>query len=180
MLVSIVVTAVASYEISGILVRKVIDSNAQTLDLTKVFVNISIIDLVWILIFFILGYILFSILNVLAGSTVSKIEDLQMAMMPTSFISVIGFYLAYFATFVNPESTLSKVAIYIPVSAPFYIPAALLSQDISVVNILISLAILIVSNILLIMFAAKVYSIAILHNGNRLKIKHLINIYKEA
>ena len=179
MLVSIIVTAVASYEISGILVRKVIDSNAQTLDLSKVFVNISIIDLVWILIFFILGYILFSILNVLAGSTVSKIEDLQMAMMPTSFISVIGFYLAYFATFVNPESTLSKVAIYIPVSAPFYIPAALLSQDISVVNILISLAILIVSNILLIMFAAKVYSIAILHNGNRLKIKHLINIYKE-
>ena len=115
------------------------------------FVNISIIDLVWILIFFILGYILFSILNVLAGSTVSKIEDLQMAMMPTSFISVIGFYLAYFATIVNPESTLAKVAVYVPVSSPFYIPAALLSQDISVVSILISLAILIVSNILLIM-----------------------------
>ena len=59
MLVSIVVTAIASYEISGILVRKVIDSNAQTLDLSKVFVNISIIDLVWILIFFLLVYILF-------------------------------------------------------------------------------------------------------------------------
>lgn len=179
MLISIVVTALASYEISGVLVRKFIDSNAKAIDLSKIFANISIIDVVWILIFFVLGYILFSIINVISGSTVSKIEDLQMAMMPSSFISVIGFYLAYSAALGSTESTLSKIAIYVPVSAPFYIPAALFSQDISVVNILISLAILIVSTVLLIMFAARVYSIAILHNGNRLKIKHLINIYKE-
>lgn len=180
MFISIIVTSLASYKISSVLVEKFIDSNFKPIDLGKIFASVSIADIVWVLIFFIGGYILFSIINVIAGSTVSKIEDLQMAMMPSTFIALIGFYLAYIASIGSGESYLAKIAMYVPISAPFYIPTVLITKDISVINILISITILIVSNALLIMFASKVYSIAILHNGNRLKIKDLISIYKQA
>lgn len=175
---AIIVTALVSYELSGVLVKKFIDSAAKTVDLSLVFSAVDPIDIVWIVLFFILGYVLYAIFNALVGSTISKLEDLNMAMMPVSFLSLIGFYLSYMALTV-PGTTMAKVATFLPFSAPFYIPAAVISSDIPVATIGISLAILIVSIVLLILFTSKVYSVVILHTGNRLKFKDLFEIFKE-
>lgn len=175
---AIIITALASYEISGIMVKKFIDSTAKTVDLSLVFSTVSILDIVWIVLFFILGYTLYAVLNALVGATVSKLEDLNMAMMPVSLLSMIGFYLAYMAT-AMPDSGISKLAAIIPFSSPFYIPAAIISSDIPIMTIAIALLVIIVSIILLILFTARVYSVVILHTGNRLKFKDLFFIFNE-
>ena len=48
------------------------------------------------IIYFLLGYFVYSLLYALTGSTVSKPEDIQSANGPVAILAVVGFYLSYF------------------------------------------------------------------------------------
>ncbi|WP_346899234.1 ABC transporter permease [Clostridium sp. UBA7503] len=173
---SILLTSYISFIGSGAIVKKFIDSSANVFDISAVLGKIPVIQVILIILFFILGYVLYAIINALVGATISKLEDLNTAIMPVSFISIIGFYLAY-AAIMSPESVIGTIATYVPFSAPFYIPSMILSETIGIVQMGVSLLILIVTIIVLTLFTARVYSVVILHTGNRLKIKDLFTIF---
>jgi len=174
---SILLAAYVSFVGSGAIVEKFINTSANVFDISSVLSRIPVLQVILIILFFILGYVLYAVINALVGATISKLEDLNTAIMPVSFISIIGFYLAY-AAIMAPNSTVATIATYVPFSAPFYIPSMILSGTIGVKEMLISLLILIGSIVLFTMFTAKVYSVVILHTGNRIKIKDLFTIYK--
>jgi len=173
---SILLTAYISFVGSGAIVKKFIDTSANIFDISAVLGKIPVIQVVLIILFFILGYVLYAIINALVGATISKLEDLNTAIMPVSFISIIGFYLAY-AAIMSPESVIGTIATYVPFSAPFYIPSMILSETIGIVQMGVSLLILIATIVVLTLFTARVYSVVILHTGNRLKIKDLFTIF---
>lgn len=173
---SILLTAYISFIGSGAIVKKFIDTSANIFDISAVLGKIPVVQVVLIILFFILGYVLYAIINALVGATISKLEDLNTAIMPVSFISIIGFYLAY-AAIMSPESVIGTIATYVPFSAPFYIPSMILSETVGIVQMGVSLLILIATIVVLTLFTAKVYSVVILHTGNRLKIKDLFTIF---
>ena len=79
----------------------------------------------------------------MCGAAVSKVEDLNSAMMPVSIIVVIGFYLGYFTSVAGGGSNaLSKLALYLPISSPFAVPFKILTGDIATQELLISMGIL--------------------------------------
>ncbi|MPQ42961.1 ABC transporter permease [Clostridium tarantellae] len=176
--ISILIVALVSFKVSELIVIKFIDSSASIFKISSLFANISGMDILWIIIFFIFGYALYSILNALAGATVSKLEDLNIAIMPVSFISIIGFYLAIIGVS-TPNSIISKIALYMPFSSPFYLPTIVLTENLAISKILLSLAILIATIIILIFFTSRVYSVVILQTGNRVTISDLFNIFKK-
>ncbi|SHE79824.1 ABC transporter permease [Clostridium fallax] len=175
---SIIIISLLSYSVSGILVKKFINSSATTINLSAIFSSVSPLDVLFIILFFILGYTVYALCNSLAGSTISKVEDLNMAMMPVSMLGVVGFYIAIIALSSNAP-LMVKLATFIPFASPFYVPAMLVSNNIPISETLASLAIIVVFIVILIIFTQKVYSVAILHNGNRLKFKDLFRIFKE-
>lgn len=175
--IAIILTAVLSLKVSGEFTKKIIFEDASVLDITTITSTVSIGKMLIIILFFILGYILYSILNALLGATVSKLEDLNMAMMPVSTISILGFYLALGALQSQGIKGISTIASYVPFSSPFYIPSAILGGNVTSSQIIIGLVILIITIVLLMLFTVRVYSVVILHNGNRLKIKDLISIF---
>lgn len=177
--VTIVLTAIISLKISGDIAVKSIFEGAKVIDISAIISKIPLVQMIAVVVFFILGYILYSILNALVGATVSKLEDLNMAMMPVSFISIIGFYLAYMALAMQGGSAISMVASYMPFSSPFYIPSTILGGNAKMSELLIALIILIVTIVLLMLFTVRVYSVVILHTGNRLKIKDLFSIFSK-
>ena len=174
--ISILVVAFISFVGSGAIVKSVIDPNANIFDLSAIFGKVPPIQWILIILFFILGYVVYAVLNALVGATVSKLEDLNTAIMPVSFISIIGFYLAYMGT-MTPDSIVGTIATYVPFSCAFFIPSVILSGTISTVSMLISLLILIATIVLLVLFTSRVYSVVILQTGNRVKIKDLFSIY---
>ncbi|MHB8062472.1 MAG: ABC transporter permease, partial [Ruminiclostridium sp.] len=105
-------------------------------------------------------------------------EDVNSAMMPMSFVTIIAFYLPY-STFMNPDSTVARVASLIPLSSPFSVPSRLLSTDVPLWEIATSLLILIASIVLIGTISIKLYSFAVLHYGDRLKLSTLFKISKE-
>ncbi len=133
--------------------------------------------IILIIIYFILGYILYALMNAVVGATVSKAEDVNSAMMPMSFITIISFYLAY-GTFAIPDSTMARVTSLIPFTSPFSIPSRLMSTEVPAWEIALSLFILVVAIGLIGSLSIKLYSFAVLHYGDRLKIGKLFQMSK--
>ena len=129
-------------------------------------------------IYFILGYSVYALLYALTGSTVSKPEDIQSANGPVAILAVIGFYLSYF-TMMNPTSDLNIFASMFPISSPFCMPFRVMMGVTNNTEVLISLAILIVTILIVAKVAIKIYSNAILNYGTKLTIKDIIKTYRD-
>lgn len=128
-------------------------------------------------IYFILGYALYALLYALTGSTVSKPEDVQSANGPIAIVAVIGFYLAYF-TMMNPTSELNKLAAILPISSPFCMPFRVMMGIASNKDIIVSIAVLLVSILIIAKVSIKIYSQAILNYGNKISFKDIVKLYK--
>lgn len=139
------------------------------------FNNVTPFALLMAIIYFILGFALYAMLNAVVGSTVSKAEDVQSAMMPVSMVSLLSFYLAYTTMFM-PESPMASVISVIPFSAAFSMPARLMSTEVPPLDICLSVGLLIITIILLAWLSIKIYSSAVLHYGKRLKISELLKL----
>lgn len=130
-----------------------------------------------ILLYFILGYILYAVMNSVCGASVSKIEDLNSAMMPVVFISLAGFYLGYMTSITasGSSSMLQKLAIYLPFSSPFAVPFKLLNGDIPASDLAVSIGLLVVFIVVITMVSVRIYSASVLHYGKKLKLKDAYN-----
>ena len=138
-------------------------------------------SIIFMIIVFILGFLFYATVAGLAGASISKMEDLSAASQPLSLLGVVGFYLAYFPTIgaVTGETNIMMIiSRYLPISSPFALPSAVLLNQMSVVEAIISVLILLASVIIMLMVVAKVYEAIILHNGNRLKLSDMFAMAK--
>jgi len=129
------------------------------------------------LIYFILGYFTYAFLYALTGSTVRSPEDVQSANGPVAIIAVLGFYLAYF-TMMNPTSELNRIAAMLPISSPFCMPFRVMMGISSGLEVIISIAILLVTILIVAKISIKIYSQAILNYGNKIGFKDALKMYK--
>lgn len=132
---------------------------------------------VLILVYFLLGYVLYAVLNSVCGATVSRTEDLNAAMMPTVFISLIAFYAAYMVMFI-PNEAAKQIVTYIPFTSPFLLPFRLLNETVPATDIAISLVLLVVCIALVALLSIRIYSASVLHYGQRLKLKDILKLSK--
>lgn len=146
----------------------------SVLDMSKFTPYLAIITMIY----FILGYFAYALLYALTGSTVSKPEDIQSANTPVAILAVIGFYLSYF-TMMNPTSNLNVFASMFPISSPFCMPFRIMMGVASVTDVVISLAILVVTILIVANVAIKIYSNAILNYGTKMSLGDMIKIYKD-
>lgn len=103
--------------------------------------------------FVILTLLLYVTLGAFLGSLVSKVEEAGQAAMPLTFMMMAGFFtLIYGMT--NPDTALVKVLSYVPFTSGMLMPLRYSATDLSVSGVWISLAILLVT--LLIVFYATV------------------------
>ena len=146
----------------------------SVLDMSKFTPYLAIITIIY----FILGYFTYALLYALTGSTVSKPEDIQSANTPVAILAVIGFYLSYF-TMMNPTSSLNVFASMFPISSPFCMPFRIMMGVASITDVILSLAILVVTILIVANIAIKIYSNAILNYGTKMSLSDMIRIYKD-
>ena len=146
----------------------------QVLDMSAITPYLGIVTIIY----FILGYFAYALLYALTGSTVSKPEDIQSANGPVAMLAVIGFYLSYF-TMMNPTSEMNIFASLFPISAPFCMPFRIMMGLAKPTDVLISIAILIVTILVIAKVTIKIYSNAILNYGTKMSLKDIIKVYKD-
>lgn len=131
-----------------------------------------------LLIYFVLGFALYAMLNAVAGATVSSADDVRSAVQPITILGLISFYLSYGA-FMAPGTPLSLVASLIPFSAAFSMPARLVMSGVPWWQIVISLLLLAGTTCAMAALSIRLYTSAVLHYGNRLKLRDLFRLAKK-
>ncbi len=128
-----------------------------------------------VLVYFILGYALYAMINSVCGATVSRAEDLNSAMMPAMLLSAICFYAAYMVVLM-PDSGIKRIVTYIPFTSPFIMPFRLLNETVPAADILISVVLLLAGIVLVSFLSIRLYSLSVLHYGSRLKLRDLFRL----
>ena len=117
--------------------------------------------IIYSLVFLLLGLVLYLSVSALLGSFVSRMEDLQQALLPITLMSIGGMYLGMFNLF-NPDNMLVKITSYFPFFTPFVMPLRLLDQGTSHLTVWIGIVIVIITVIIAVYFAARIYKGSIL------------------
>lgn len=141
------------------------------------FSNFTPTAILMVVIYFLLGYSLFSMMNAVAGATVSKAEDVNSALMPLNMIILIAFYVSN-ATVGIPDGSIAVAASLIPFTAPFSMPCRILMTDVPIWQIAVSVAGMALTILVISSISIRLYSSAVLHYGKRLKIKELMKMSK--
>lgn len=142
----------------------------------------SATSLIVALLIIVAGVLCFCIIAGLAGASASKMEEMQESMKLFQLSMIVGAYLGIFLCIMQLTGSVSSMLItvccLIPIAAPFIAPINLLTGTIGMPVALISLAIVIVTAVLLFIFAARVYEAMIFHNGKVLKFKDIVGLAK--
>ena len=146
----------------------------QVLDMSAITPYLGIVTIIY----FLLGYFTYALLYALTGSTVSKPEDIQSANGPVAMLAVIGFYLSYF-TMMNPTSEMNIFASLFPISSPFCMPFRIMMGLAKPTDVLISIAILVVTILVIAKVTIKIYSNAILNYGTKMSLKDIVKVYRD-
>ncbi len=142
--------------------------------------NIPVELIVYMGIFFILGFLIYAFLFGAVGSTVSKLEDINTAVMPITFLFVAGFMIVMFSMIEgNVDSTLMTVCSYIPFTSPMAMFTRIAMSTVSFTEIVISISILALSVIGTGFISAKIYRVGVLLYGTSPKISNIIKVLKK-
>lgn len=168
----IVLIQLASY-VAVALINVNLPHNAEMLKNFNI--DLSAVDpmlLVFAVLYFLLGFFLFATLYAALGSIVSRTEDLGSAVMPMTFISLAGFYIAIFSIS-TPDSMLVKICSHIPLFSPFVMMLRVGLTNIATWEVFVSLGILVVTIYLAVVLSAKIYRTGVLMYGKRPSFKEL-------
>jgi len=130
---------------------------------------------IYLLVFFVLGFLIYAFLFGAVGSTASKLEDINTSVLPVTFLFIIAFFVAMFSmTSGNIDSVLMKVCSYIPFTSPMVMFTRICMSTVPLYEILISIAILIASVVGVGVVAAKIYRTGVLMYGTTPKLRNII------
>ncbi|HEY7564449.1 MAG TPA: ABC transporter permease [Acidimicrobiia bacterium] len=126
---------------------------------------------IWVLVlWFVLGFAVYSVSYAAAGSLTSRPEDAQTASFPLTMLAVAGFFVSL-ESLNDPTSTLARITSFIPFTAPYVVPIRSSLDGIGPVEHLLSVLVLIAATVLLVRLAARIYAGGLLRFGARTKIK---------
>lgn len=126
---------------------------------------------VYMIVFFVLGFLIYAFMFGAIGSTASKLEDINTSVMPITFLFVIAFMVVMFSMSSGSiDNTAMKVCSYIPFTSPMAMFTRIAMSTVAWYEIVISIVILIGSTIGIGVLSAKIYRVGVLLYGTPPKI----------
>ena len=157
-------------------------SNPESTDKIQMLINefnslpVANLILAFIL-FFIGGYLLYSSLYAAIGAAVDNETDTQQFMIPILIPLILAIYVGVFTVVEDPHGTISTVFSFIPFTSPV-VMLMRIPFGVPIWQQFVSLLILIVTFIITVWFAAKIYRVGILMYGKKPTYKELFKWLK--
>lgn len=136
--------------------------------------------LLYMILFFLLGFFIYGMMYGAVGSLVSKIEDIGSVAMPIILVFVIGFVVVM-SSIEDPNNAIGmKICSFIPFTSSMAMFARIAMGSVSTGEIALSIAILVVSTVLIGILAAKIYRAGVLMYGTRPKLRTIWRSIRQA
>ncbi|MCC8146391.1 MAG: ABC transporter permease [Bacteroidales bacterium] len=132
--------------------------------------NIIVLCIYFVL-FFIGGYLMYASLFAAIGAMVNSQEDTQQYMMPITILILFAFYAGFYSA-QNPDGPLAFWASIIPLTSPIVMMTRL-PYGVPWWELLLSIGLLIITVVLVIKLAAKIYRVGILMYGKKPSFKEI-------
>jgi ABC-2 type transport system permease protein len=143
-------------------------------EIVKSIFDMPLSILLYALLFFLLGYFIYAFLYGALGSLVSRMEELNQAIMPVSFLFIISFLIVIFSmTSGNVDNVAMIVCSYIPLTSPMAMFVRIAMGNVAPWEIILSVAILVGSTIGIGFLASAIYRIGVLLYGKAPKPKEI-------
>jgi ABC-2 type transport system permease protein len=124
-------------------------------------------SIIWFVVFFAAGFVLLAALFAAAAALVSRQEDLGSVTSPITTLIMIPYFLVIFF---NNNDTVLAIMSYVPFSAPVGMPMRIFLGTAQWWEPLLSLAILLLSTVVVVAFGSRVYANGLLRTGARVKL----------
>lgn len=132
--------------------------------------DIGVASVVNLVIWFIIGFLLFAVMFGAAGSLVSRTEDAQTIAFPMSLVAVAGFFVSISALD-DPGGMAAVIGTFVPLTAPFVVPVRAALQSIPVWQYAASVVLTLATIIAMVFVAGRIYRGALLRFGGRIKLR---------
>ena len=130
---------------------------------------------IYLIVFFVLGFLIYAFMFGAIGSTASKLEDINTSVMPITFLFIIAFMVVMFSmSSGSVDNTAMLVCSYIPFTSPMAMFTRICMSTVAWYEIAISIAILIGSTVGIGVLSAKIYRVGVLMYGTSPKIGNII------
>lgn len=127
--------------------------------------------LAFMLLFFVLGFAIYAFMYGAVGSTVSKLEDINTAVMPVTMMFIISFFVVFYSMmYGDMNSPVITICSFIPFTSPMAMFTRIALSDVPAWQIILSVGILAASAVAIGVISAKVYRLGVLLYGTRPKI----------
>ena len=123
-----------------------------------------------LIVWFILGFLLFAVMFAAAGSLVSRMEDAQNVALPMSLTAVVGFFVSI-AALSDPDGLAAVIGTFIPFTAPFVVPVRAALDAIPVWQYLTAMLLTMATIVGLVFVAGRIYAGGLLRYGGRVKVR---------
>ena len=130
---------------------------------------------VYMIAFFILGFLIYAFLFGAIGSTASKLEDINTSVMPITFLFVIGFMVVMFSMAGGSvDNAAMKICSFVPFTSPMAMFTRIAMSTVPWYEIAISIAVLIGSVIGIGVLSARIYRVGVLLYGTPPKLTKIL------
>ena len=126
-----------------------------------------------VVLWFVLGYALYSVAFAAVGALVSRQEDLQTAIVPIVAVMTGGFLLTAAISDGDPDGTLAQVGAFVPAFSPMIVPARTVLGHMGALPMAATIALDLLATVGLVILAARIYERAVLRIGAPVKLQRL-------
>jgi ABC-2 type transport system permease protein len=130
------------------------------------YVQVSVMDVVYFIVFFVLGFLLYSSIFTIIGAVCTTEQDAQQLQSIVVFPMVVPIMMMFLVV-QNPNSTVSVVLSLIPLFAPMLMLSRVVISEPAVWQVALCIVLLVASIYGVIVFSARVFRTGILMYGKR-------------
>ena len=132
--------------------------------------NVPLDSAAMVILWFILGFAIYSVMFAGVGALVSRAEDASSASTPVT-IAAVGSFMITIVTLNEPSGLTAKIATFVPFTAPYVVPVRFALDAIAWWEIVVAALLTISTAYFLIRVAGRIYRGALLSYGARLKLR---------
>jgi ABC-2 type transport system permease protein len=138
-------------------------------------VSAAIGTVVWLVVWYLLGFFMYSIVFAALGALVSRQEDVGGATMPALMLVIAGYVVGISVLPSDPSNSFAEVLSVIPVFAPTLMPMRLAMGGVPVWEAVLSVGLVVLLIPGLIWLAARIYRNAVMRTGAKVKLRDALS-----
>ena len=159
------VTALGLAAVVGLLLAPIDRSSLPSLT------EIGVTAVLWLAVWFLLGYLVYSFLYATLGATLSRQEDMQSVAFIPALMILPAYFLVSFSLSSPGSNAVIQTASFVPIWAPILMPFRINTGDAAMWEVGVAVTLVILTTIVLVRVGARIYQGAALRTSSKVSLR---------